>query len=326
MNKETHIKQHYVPECYLRNFSPNGKYVHIYDKKAHNSFLNSLDSIAYFPYLYEIPKKYLSEKLNIPYGSKYFEKAFFAEHIESLYDEILNKIITQADSWKNTQEGEKILTLNEKEVFAQLIAIQHLRMPNVKNETSETYEKTLLESIDIIKSGIISTNPELANDECLIEYDKAYDTILHSNLYANQELVSNFASQILDKHWVFYKSNSLDFYTSDNPIIIKPHIKNKRNYYDGFGMEGTEIVFPISKSILMTMWDTNHFPEKQKKVNTFELLNDKEIRAYNCYQYIWANQQVYSYSNDFTIIELLKSDNDGKEILMKRPKILVNGK
>tara|TARA_R110000744_G_scaffold380119_1_gene499849 strand:- start:1305 stop:1907 length:603 start_codon:yes stop_codon:yes gene_type:complete len=200
MNKETHIKQHFVPECYLINFSPNGKYVHIYDKKAHKSFTNSLDSIAYSPYLYEIPKKYLSEKLNIPYGSKYFEKAFFAEHIESLYAKILNKIIVQADSWKNTQENEEILTQNEKEVFAQLIGIQHLRMPNVKNDTSETYEKALLECIDIIKSGITNMNPELDNDESSIEYDKDYDTILHSKLYANQEFVSDFASQILDKH------------------------------------------------------------------------------------------------------------------------------
>lgn len=326
MNKDTHKKQHYVPECYLRNFSPNGKYVHIYDKKAQKPFSNSLDSIAYFPYLYEIPIKYLTEKLNIPYETKYFERAFFAEHIESLYAKILNKIVSKADYWTNTQEHREILTQNEKEILAQLIVIQHLRMPNVKSDTSNTYEKAMLEYFDIIKSGIINMNPELDNNIAKIEYDKDYDTILHSKLYANQEFVSDFATQILTKHWVFYISNNTDFYTSDNPIIVKPHIQNKPNYYDGFGMEGAEIIFPISKSILMTMWDSTHFPEKQKKDNTFELLSAKEIRAYNCYQYIWANQQVYSYSNDFSIIELLKSENEGKEIIKKRPKNLVNGK
>ncbi len=82
MKKETHIKQHYLPQCYLRNFSPNGKFVYIYDKIVHKPFSNSLDSIASFDYFYEIPKKYLSEKFNIPYETKYFERAYFAEHIE----------------------------------------------------------------------------------------------------------------------------------------------------------------------------------------------------------------------------------------------------
>jgi len=328
MNKKANIKQHYVPQCYLRNFSPNGKYVHIYDKKEHKPFSNSLDSVAYFDYFYEIPKKYLSEKFNIPYGTKYFEKAFFAEHIEKIYAQLLEKIILKAESWIKTQEKSEILTTQEKEELAQLVAIQHLRMPNIKNDTSDTYEKSMLESFDIIKSGIINMNPELniKAKEATLEYDKKYDIVLHSKLYANEKLVSDIATQILDKHWIFYISNSIDFYTSDNPIIIKPHIPNEPNYYDGFGMKGVEIIFPISKSILMTMWDSNHFPEKQKKENTFKFINPKEIRAYNCYQYIWANRQVYSHTNDFKIVSALKMQNGGKEIIMNRPKTLVNGK
>lgn len=324
MNKETHIKQHYVPQCYLRNFSPNGKFVYIYDKIIQKPFTNSLDSITCFDHFYEIPKKYLSEKFNIPYGTKYFEKAFFAEHIEKLYAKILDRIIDKADSWKKTKKVIEILTKNEKEELAQLIAIQHLRMPNIKDEISNSYEKAMLECFDIIKSGIININLEIENKETNIEYDKDYDSILHSKLYTNEKLVSDFATQILNKNWVFYINENSDFYTSDNPIIIKPHIKNKQRFYDGFGMQGVEIIFPISKSIVMTMWDSNYFPEKQK--DTFELITAKQIREYNCYQYIWSNRQVYSYSNDFTIIKALKTENRGKEIIMKRPKILVNGK
>ncbi|WP_419210896.1 DUF4238 domain-containing protein [Maribacter sp. X9] len=326
MNKDTHIKQHYIPQCYLRNFSPNGKFINIYDKIVSKSFSNSLDSIADFDYFYEIPKKYLSEKFNIPYGTKYFEKAFFAEHIEKIYAQILDKIVHKANCWIKTKERIEILTKNEKEELAQLIAIQHLRMPNVKDDNSNTFEKAMLESFDIIKSGIININPVIDNKEIIIEYDKDYDTVLHSNLYANEKLVSDFATQVLNKDWFFYISENTDFYTSDNPIIIKPHIQNERNYYDGLGMKGVEIIFPISKSIILIMRDSNYFPEKQGKENTFELINLKQMREYNCYRYIWANRQVYSYSNDFNIIKGLKMVNGGKEIIMKRPKTLVNGK
>jgi len=300
--------------------------LYIYDKKGHKPFSNSLDSISCFDHFYEIPKKYLTDKFNIPFGTKYFERAFFAEHIESIYSQILDKIVSKADSWVKAQENRKVLTINEKEKLAQLIAIQHLRMPNVKDDASNTNEKALLVSFDIIKSGIINMNPELDNNRTTIEYDKDYDPILHSKLYANEKLVSDFATQILTKHWVFFISDSADFYTSDNPIIIKSHIKNELNFYDGFGMKGVEIIFPISKSILITMWDSSYFPEKQKKENAFELINVKEIKMYNCYQYIWANRQVYSYSNNFTIIKTLKMENGGNEIIMKRPRTLVNGK
>ncbi len=232
----------------------------------------------------------------------------------------------KADCWIKGQVSIEILTKNEKEELAQLIAVQHRRMPNIKDETSNTYEKAMLECFDIIKSGIINMNPEIDNIEATIEYDKDYDTILHSKLYANEKLVSDFVAQILTKNWIFYISDNTEFYTSDNPIIIKPHIQNEPRYYDGFGMKGVEIIFPISKSIILTMWDSNYFPEKQKKENSFELINPKQMREYNCYQYIWANRQVYSYSNDFALVNALKMENGGKEIVMKRPKTLVNGK
>ena len=40
-------------------------------------------------------------------------------------------------------------------------------------------------------------NPDIDNKETMIEYDKDYDTILHSKLYANEKLVSDFATKIL---------------------------------------------------------------------------------------------------------------------------------
>src|SRR4029078_1066358 len=40
------MKQHFVPEFYLKNFTTNGKQLFIYDKVIHKSFTNSISSVA----------------------------------------------------------------------------------------------------------------------------------------------------------------------------------------------------------------------------------------------------------------------------------------
>ena len=77
----------------------------------------------------------------------------------------------------------------------------------------------------------------------------------------------------------------------------------------------------------MTIWDEDVFSDNATENNKFNILTDAELRQYNCYQYIWANDEVYSSKNDFKLIEYLKTANGdiNKEILMERPTIKVNG-
>lgn len=93
-------------------------------------------------------------------------------------------------------------------------------------------------------------------------------------------------------------------------------------------MKGVEVIFPISKNIILTIWDEDIFPNYKSENNEFSVLTDVELRQYNCYQYIWANEEVYSNRKDFKLIEVLKLSNGDvtKEIFKKRPTIKVNGK
>ncbi|WKX77099.1 DUF4238 domain-containing protein [Zobellia laminariae] len=141
MSKEPNTKQHYIPECYLKNFSPNLKFVYIYDKKVSKSFPNSLNSIANYDFFYDIPEKYYSKELKPKYGSKHFEKAFFAEHVEKLYNQSLENIINKSNNYIEKPKHTEVLTNEEKEILAQLIAIQHLRLPKIKDDASITIKK-----------------------------------------------------------------------------------------------------------------------------------------------------------------------------------------
>lgn len=327
MENKENIKQHFVPQCYLRNFSPNRNNVFIYDKIERKPYRNTVDKIAYKDFFYELPEKFIENIDKIPYGTKFFEKEFFANNIENQYNLILENITSKGESWIKDKIENEIITQKEKEIFAQLIAIQYLRMPDIRQKYSNAQKKGTAIRAEIIKSILSHEKPELKEgiENIDIKYDEDFDPILHSEIYADEKLYVGIANQIINKHWVYFITNNNDFYTSDNPIIIKPHIEKQKHYYEGFGMRGAEIIFPISSSILLSMWDSAYFETIEQKPDSFNKINDKQKREYNCLQYMFSNRQTYSYNDEFGLIKSLISCNNGNEIFGKKSKILVNG-
>jgi len=76
------------------------------------------------------------------------------------------------------------------------------------------------------------------------------------------------------------------------------------------------------------MMDEDVFSDNVTENNKFNILTDAELRQYNCYQSIWAYDEVYSSKNDFKLIEYLKTANGdfNQEIFLERPTIEVYGK
>lgn len=327
MKSRENRKQHFIPQCYLKHFSSNKKNLFVYDKKSSKSFSSPIGNIAYKEFFYQLPEKFIKNLDEIPSGTNYYEKEFFAKSIETKYSNLLGILTAKAKLWIANHQIVEIISRQQKEILAQLIAIQYLRLPNIRDMYSDARKKGDNIRFDIIKSFLVNTNPELSDLKNIqISYNEEYNPILHSEIYSDEELYLNIALQLNTKHWVYYISEDNDFYTSDNPIIIKPHIPDQNPYYAGFGMKGAEIIFPIGSSVLLTMWDSNSFNEKKAISDSFCAINDKEKREYNCLQYMFSNEQTYSYNNNFSIIKSLINCNKGKEFFVKRPNIVVNGK
>ena len=329
MKREQNKNQHFIPQCYLRSFSKGGKSLNVYSKKyKRKSPIQAISKTACQDYFYRIPEKFISSLNTEIFDPNFFETEFFDANVERLFGPLLKEINQKADAWKIDNHTNEILLKSNKEIFAALIGIQYLRMPNIREKYSGLRKKSTTERLEIIKSFYSNENPlETKFIESIeMQYDDEYKSIDHSNIFSDQEIVNNIQDLILDKVWIFYISNQDDFYTSDNPILIKPHIKHEHFIYDGFGMKGVEIIFPIGSSVLLTLWDKGYFQEKGTQNNKFCMITDESKRQYNCYQYIFANDEVYSKRDDFNLIDSLKSANGGNEIFRESPKILINGK
>ena len=84
-------------------------------------------------------------------------------------------------------------------------------------------------------------------------------------------------------------SEEKNIFTSDNPIVINPHLKNQPSLFSSFGMRGVELILPLNSSVILTMWDEKFFSEKANEDNRFQFINPKLLRQYNSYQYLYSN-------------------------------------
>lgn len=306
MTKEN-VRQHFIPQCYLRNFSENGKFVFVYSKTNENKgYAQSIAKTACKDYFYAIPEKYFDQKISLEIDRNFIEKKILAENIESLYSELLNRIVQAASEWNISNDKTEIFNNKERDLFAAQIAIQYLRMPNIRdkywnaqkkmqkkrNEIAEAYKKVYG---DIDDSEVVALNRE--ND---------YAPVLHAELFLDEELIANIQDHLLKKIWRYRIATNGTVFTSDNPILLRPHFGNQIEFYEGFAMKGVEVIFPISNNIILTIYDEDFFPDYMPQNNKFSILTDEELREYNCCQYIWANEEVYSFKNDFKLIETLK--------------------
>jgi hypothetical protein len=171
MTKEN-VRQHFIPQCYLRNFSENGKFVFVYSKTNENKgYAQSIAKTACKDYFYAIPEKYFDQKISLEIDRNFIEKKILAENIESLYSELLNRIVQAASEWNISNDKTEIFNNKERDLFAAQIAIQYLRMPNIRdkywnaqkkmqkkrNEIAEAYKKVYG---DIDDSEVVALNRE----------------------------------------------------------------------------------------------------------------------------------------------------------------------
>lgn len=319
MEKETHIYQHYIPECYLKNFTENGKSFFVYRKNNHGKiYTKSISDVAGKKRFYDIEDKFLIKDFKSK--NKYLEKEVFASGFEPFLNNILLKIITSVKNWNKIDFENAVLTEMERDYFAELIGLQYIRHPNFIEKYWNLHKDLYPKRLEIIKSFLPKTdkNIEVLN----LGFDENYSSALHSHFILDNKWRYFIQEQLINKIWIFYYSEE-NVITSDNPILLKPHIPNKKPFYEGFGMKGVEIIFPISKNIILTIWDENHFSKKKDLNNSIQMLDSKSLREYNIYQYCFANFEIYSSSNDISVIQNFIKLNNNNDYNTTKSKIQV---
>ncbi len=245
------------------------------------------------------------------------ESAFLSQPI---LNDILQKIIKLLGNWDKKNIYNNVIDEIDRDYFAELIAIQHIRHPNFIENHWNLHKDMNSKSIDIISSFLSMANQKFKNINKLnLEFDENYSSALHSSFILDEEWRYDIQEQLVKKIWIFFYTSD-NVLTSDNPLLLKPHLKQKLSLYSGFWAEGVEIIFPINKNLILTILDEEYFSEQKDLHNTIQFLNDKKLREYNLYQYYFSNFEIYSAIHDFEIIKKFVELNNGMDYFPNRPK------
>lgn len=316
-----HKKQHYIPRCYLKWFSPDGKSLYTYDKKASKKYQASMMSVCCQDNLYTISDEFVA-KNNAEAGtaainSLTIEQDFFSKDIEPNLTLMLSQIDGIREEWL-TGKGHYFLNQNEKLEIALHIVSLYFRHPLLMDATVNNSIRAERANIDMVKM-ILATqtgNEEYNKLQIDLEYERP---VLCANMtFMSNELLMDFANAVAKNIYVFWMSKDNDFYTSDFPITVYPHENNVRPMYMGLAQYGGEIMFTLSPGLALSIYDRECFKSDEDLDGQFIPADDKTIRRHNMMRYLYAQRHVFSLNNDFRLIDFIYKHNN-REHIFKTP-------
>lgn len=205
------------------------------------------------------------------------------------------------------------LTFLEKKEIALHLVTQFFRLPEIREYVVNDYIRMDKANIDIIKHFLAMQHKDKSFEDLKIDIE-CEEPALHADLtYLNNDMLMMFAEAIAHNIWIFQVSRNADFYTSDFPIVVKPHVLNVRPMYMGLAKYGGELTYPLSPSILLTVYDREYFNSLGDKDCMFIEATDKEVRRQNMLRYFYAKRHVFSLHNDYRLIDRIYA-NEGHHI------------
>lgn len=299
------MKQHYIPRCYLKRFSDNERCIHTYDKLRCRQYNASMMSVCCDDDIYTMSDEYVrsnNEEGKSSIDKLSIESEHFAKTVEPLYSQILNQIDEIKDEWMTGKDHYRLMHVEKKELALHIVT-QYFRLPQIGDSMVDDYVRMEKAELDMIKHvmSVQTGNEALKKLEIGIKCEKP---ALHANLsYLNDETLMSFSESIANNIFVFWVSSEKDFYSSDFPIVVSPHVEDVRPMYMGLAQYGGELTIPLSPENVLSVYDREYFKDMESLDGSFIKADAKEVRRQNLLRYFYASRHVFSYKNDFSLID-----------------------
>ena len=218
------IRQHFVPQFYLKNF---GDQIYVFDKTTKNKFKTTPKRVAFQINFYG------GEIKGIP-----FEKTL--AEIEAKHASSLKKLISKKNYYS--------LNNRDKKNICDFLAMLFLRNQIKKNDSRDIVEGTL----DKIYGKKIP-------DDFKLTCTEEYFTLFRMQTILNFGFISELISRM--KFIVFENNTRVSFWTSDNPISRENEFDNAPFRNLGFVNSGIERYLPLTPKLTLGFVDPVHFKE-----------------------------------------------------------------
>lgn len=339
-------KEHYVPRCYLENFSTPQKRIDVFDKwkmmirqnqdimnvAMENGFydldliplLQKMDTEVYAKATVDLMEilgvdnwEEAEKKIGDP---KVIEKKHFAR-LEGIYSSLLQSLIKKSyngNSWviKNCYA----LSEEEKVHLSLFIAIQIVRTKRFRNTLSDMVAGT---AQALAYKAQIHDEDALPREAFEVKANPDFIKLQHSSMILNPEVSLQIAEILCSHVWImFVNKTAIPFVTSDDPVVRIPHKKDPYRSYAGFASEEIEIVFPISPTLMLCMGDSKTYGHWLQDRRFIEIFDPEQVEYYNMRQVFNSYRCVFSASHDFASVKKYCEDHPDLQAYQSHVEVL----
>lgn len=248
-------KQHYVPQFYLRNFSPeeNKQHVFCYDKINNNSFTSSIRDICREINFYDSTEKSV-------------EYAFMGA--EGYWSRIFGKVI----------DAEDLFVLDEEEFFLLLVFLVFTKQRTKKRR-------------DIVSSARIRwleyINKQFTDWKIVPSSD---DWKRRDHLLSMLQLWDEESKRLFKNNWeLIINKTAIPFLTSDDPLL-EQHVTTDTRFKEPY----VKNYFPITPKMLMHSepLSSQYFrPNKTEVSDINTVTNLNRLTFNNAYRFVISNSE-----------------------------------
>lgn len=319
--------EHYVPQCYLKRWKNEKGKIVVYDKELNNTRYNSIADVACKRYYYDIDSECLStlqadllKRIGIdPESDSQFIEHFLGEHVENLFSELLNQIISKAEHATPWYEKNcYFISEMDKVNFAICLAFQYIRTDSVRKAVADSSDclHQVLKEIDVTHDVI---------DKYIIKQGEEKN--IHGNMLLDVEQIMELAEGFHNLIWILgINRTGIPFYTSDSPIGTVPHVNHPFMSMAGIRSEGVEVFFPLSPMHVLLMYEGSYHKNLISYERKYLSFTQKErIEYYNSVSIFESDRNIFSCNGDFNMVEKLRQGNP-EAFECPRVQITWNGK
>ncbi|TGL23061.1 DUF4238 domain-containing protein [Leptospira yanagawae] len=261
------VKEHFVPQHYLNRFINEKEQLEVYDKITGKYYTSSTTDVC-------CKKDYFTPetaKENFKQGESIEQET---AKLDSEYNDTLFKFLEAINSNVN-------INTELRTKISWFIIFQYLRSPNIRRINTEFRRE--------INQFIQENHPD---SKTKVKTDKDSEKINHTFLSFNPNLIEILSKRLFEYIWIFgVLPNKKYAYTSDRPVHLYSH-KNMGPFGITIGNPGTEVIFPLTKSLILCAYERSHFLSLEKYDCKKSDLTEQNILFYNSIQILRCQRQL----------------------------------
>jgi hypothetical protein len=304
-------RQHYIPQFYLKNFSPDGSELFVYDKMMKKSFKSNVGDVGHEKYFYELPE---TEKSSEVFETAGVDSKTMMEEVLQWYDGmcapyIANLLMSLRASQRLSPQGEFCFepTYSQKLGLSFFAAVQDHRTKESRDKMAQA-SHLMFESFAEITAKM--QFPEIDLSQFRVQTDERYDSLFQSQILLDKDYLEGISRvSAFGRIWMLgVNRTKTPFIVSDHPITMRSYDPHPFFRSPGWAAPYTEIGIPISSEFILILFCPLMFRNRFKYYQEWTLdnnvmeMDDENVLYYNSLQCGNSYRFLYSPVDEWSMV------------------------